>query len=62
MTAGNKLRILITTVGGVDCPNICNVIHYGSPATVERLGELDEMEVFSLLYCMGSLESMWNSQ
>jgi len=39
ITAGSKLRILIATTAfsmGVDCPDIRNVIHYGSPANVEQ--------------------------
>ena len=39
MTAGSKLRTLIATTAfsmGIDCPDIHNIIHCGSPATVEQ--------------------------
>jgi len=63
MTAGSKLRILITTTAfslGVDFPvmlfTMAPLLLWNS--TCKRPGELDEMEVFPLLYCMESLESM----
>ena len=35
----SKLRLVVATTAfsmGIDCPNICNVVHFGVPATIEQ--------------------------
>ena len=59
----SKLRLVVATTAfsmGIDCPNICNIVHFGVPATIEqyvqeagRAGQDGEPSTALLLY--GSL-------
>ena len=59
----SKLRLVVATTAfsmGIDCPNICNVVHFGVPETIEqyvqeagRAGQDGEPSTALLLY--GSL-------
>ena len=41
-TANSKLKVVVATTAfsrGIDCLDICNVVHYGPPASIEQYAQ-----------------------